>query len=76
MSDNEPRPTYDLRISELFGVAAFVGCGHYASSLVHNFSAASNLDSAAHSANVGVTAAAGVVSYSAYRFFRPRTPAS
>lgn len=74
MQERQPRHTYDLKLTELFGVAAFVGCGHYAASLIHDFSAASTLSSALQSANVGITAAVGVVAYSAYRFFRPKAP--
>ena len=64
--------TYDLKVTEILGLAAFVGCGHYITALVHDFSSASTLSSALHSADVGITAAVGVVAYSVYRFFWPK----
>jgi hypothetical protein len=70
MPSNKSRPIYDLKITELFGVAAFVGCGHYAFSLVHDFNTASTIAGALHSADVGVTSTVGVIAYSAYRACR------
>jgi len=68
------RPAYNLKLSELFTVAAFVGGAHYVSSLIENVNSASSLDGVINSANVGVTAAVGVLVYCTYRYFRPGSP--
>jgi len=74
MPEKRPKPSYDLTILELCGIAGVVGCGDYAISLIHNFNAASTFSGALHSADVGVTASFGAIAYCAYRYFRPKAP--
>jgi hypothetical protein len=71
MENIHHRPVYDLTLSELFAIAALVGGAHYVASLIGNVSSASSFDHVINSANVGLTAAVGVLVYCTYRYFRP-----
>jgi len=71
MESTNDKPTFSLKFSELIAVAAFVGSVHYLSSLIENMNSASSLEGVINSANVGVTAAVGVLAYCTYRYFRP-----
>ena len=65
---------YKLKVSELFAVAASVGGLHYTLKLIENRPWAMSLDGIMASADVGITAASGVLAYCVYRYFRPRSP--
>jgi hypothetical protein len=71
MPDKYWYSNYDLRLSDLIAVAALVGVIHYLSSLLGDYHSAASVSGAINSANVGVTAAVGALTLTAYRFFRP-----
>jgi hypothetical protein len=71
MENIHHRAAYDMTLGELFGIAALVGGAHYIASLIENVHSAASLDHVINSANVGLTAAVGVLVYCTYRYFRP-----
>lgn len=63
---------YDLTVRDLLIVVTTVGALHYLFSLFTNYNSAWSISGATDSADVGITAAFGVMAYSFYRMLRPR----
>jgi hypothetical protein len=63
---------YDLTIGDLLVVVAAIGGLHYAFSLLINYNEFWSIAGLTRSADVGVTAAFGVLVYTFYRMLRSR----